>query len=222
MTIRFRAGITHTNPRKAKEDVALAAFGDDHDEPYFVDKLTFDGLYALLADMAPTLVAMEPCSGAHQIAEHIEALGHQVMMISGKHVQAWVKDHCNGQKTDLNDAFAILNLAYDRWLTPIRGKTREECRLLALQASYRQLQGQRTKTLVHVKATLHAWGDPIRTGSFNQKALHELIEANRDLFGDEVAETLHLMINRVRDLDHDIATVLKLLPEAAKREPRVS
>ena len=46
------------------------------------------------------------------------------MMISGRHVQAWVKDHCNGQKTDLNDAFAILNLAYDRWLTPIRGKTR--------------------------------------------------------------------------------------------------
>ena len=45
------------------------------------------------------------------------------MMISGRHVQAWVKDHCNGQKTDLNDAFAILNLAYDRWLTPIRGKT---------------------------------------------------------------------------------------------------
>ena len=62
------------------------------------------------------------------------------MMISGRHVQAWVKDHCNGQKTDLNDAFAILNLAYDRWLTPIRGKTREECRLLALQSSYRQLK----------------------------------------------------------------------------------
>ena len=62
------------------------------------------------------------------------------MMISG-HVQAWVKDHCNGQKTDLTDAFAILNLAYDRWLTPIRGKTREECRLLALQSSYRQFKG---------------------------------------------------------------------------------
>ncbi len=82
----------------AKEDVALAAFGDDHDEPYFVDKLTFDGLYALLADMAPTLVAMEPCSGAHQIAEHIEALGHQVMMISGKHVQAWVRIIATGRR----------------------------------------------------------------------------------------------------------------------------
>ena len=35
----------------AKEDVALAAFGDDHDEPYFVDKLTFDGLYALLGKL---------------------------------------------------------------------------------------------------------------------------------------------------------------------------
>ena len=65
---------------------------------------------------------MEPCRGVHQIAEQIQELGHEVMMISGRHVQAWVKDHCNGQKTDLNDAFAILNLAYDRWLTPIRGR----------------------------------------------------------------------------------------------------
>ena len=206
----------------AKEDVALAAFDSEHKEPYLIDRISYDKLYELLTDMAPTLVAMEPCSGAHQICEQIEALGHEVLMISGRHVQAWVKDHCNGQKTDLNDAFAILNLAYDRWLTPIRGKTREECRLLALQASYRQLKGQRTKTLVHVKATLHAWGFPIRTGSFNQKVLHELIDANREAFGDEMAETLHLMINRVRDLDHDIATVLKLLTEATKRDPRAS
>ena len=206
----------------AKTDVALAAFDSDHKEPYFIDRIPYDKLYELLANMAPTLVAMEPCSGAHQIAEQIQALGHEVMMISGRHVQAWVKDHCNGQKTDLNDAFAILNLAYDRWLTPIRGKTREECRLLALQASYRQLKGQRTKTMVHVKATLHAWGFPIRTGSFNQKALRELIDANREAFGGEMAETLHLMIDRVRDLDHDIATVLKLLTEATKRDPRAS
>ena len=204
----------------AKTDMTLAAFDSDHKEPYFIDRIPYDKLYELLANMAPTLVAMEPCSGAHQIAEQIQALGHEVMMISGRHVQAWVKDHYNGQKTDLNDAFAILNLAYDRWLTPIRGKTREECRLLALQASYRQLKGQRTKTMVHVKATLHAWGFPIRTGSFNQKALRELIDANREAFGGEMAETLHLMIDRVRGLDHDIATVLKLLTEATKRDPR--
>ena len=76
--------------------------------------------------------------------------------------------------------------------------------------------------MVHVKATLHAWGFPIRAGSFNQKVLHELIDTNREAFGDEVVETLHLMINRVRDLDHDIATVLKLLTEATKRDPRAS
>lgn len=100
----------------AKEDTAIAAFGPDHEGPYLIDRMPYDKLYELLADMAPTLVAMEPCSGAHQIAEQIQELGHEVMMISGRHVQAWVKDHCNGQKTDLNDAFAILNLAYDRWL----------------------------------------------------------------------------------------------------------
>lgn len=57
---------------------------------------------------------------------------------------------------------------------------------------------------------------------FVRALLHELIDANREAFGDEVVETLHLMINRVRDLDHDIATVLKLLTEATKRDPRAS
>ena len=63
---------------------------------------------------------------------------------------------------------------------------------------------------------------PFAAGSFNQKVLHELIDTNREAFGDEVVETLHLMINRVRDLDDDIATVLKLLTEATKRDPRAS
>lgn len=66
----------------AKEDVALAAFDPDHKEPYLIDRISYDKLYALLADMAPTLVAMEPCSGAHQIAEQIEALGHEREFLS--------------------------------------------------------------------------------------------------------------------------------------------
>ena len=55
----------------AKEDAAIAAFGPDHEGPYLIDRIPYDKLYELLADMAPTLVAMEPCSGAHQIAEQI-------------------------------------------------------------------------------------------------------------------------------------------------------
>ena len=51
----------------AKEDVALAAFDSEHKEPYLIDRISYDKLYELLADMAPTLVAMEPCSGANQI-----------------------------------------------------------------------------------------------------------------------------------------------------------
>ena len=57
------------------------------------------------------------------------------MMISG-HVQDGVKNH-NGQKTDLNDAFAIPNLAYDRWLTPIREQTAFLTRLPRMGVSQR-------------------------------------------------------------------------------------
>lgn len=138
-----------------KEEVAIAAFASDHEAPYLIDRMLYDKLYALLADMAPTLVAMEPCSGSHKIAEQIEALGHEVIMISGPHVQTWVQDHFNGQQTDLNAALALLNLAYDRLLTPLVEKTREECRLLTLRASYRELLDQRSLTLDHVTTTLN-------------------------------------------------------------------
>ena len=37
----------------AKTDVALAAFDSDHKEPYFIDRIPYDKLYELLADMAP-------------------------------------------------------------------------------------------------------------------------------------------------------------------------
>lgn len=40
----------------AKTDVALAAFDSDHKEPYFIDRIPYDKLYELLANMAPTLV----------------------------------------------------------------------------------------------------------------------------------------------------------------------
>ena len=39
----------------AKTDVALAAFDSDHKEPYFIDRIPYDKLYELLANMAPTL-----------------------------------------------------------------------------------------------------------------------------------------------------------------------
>ena len=39
----------------AKEDTAIAAFGPDHEGPYLIDRMPYDKLYELLADMAPTL-----------------------------------------------------------------------------------------------------------------------------------------------------------------------
>ena len=42
-----------------KTDVVLATFDSDHKAPYLIDQLPYDKLYELLADLAPTLVAME-------------------------------------------------------------------------------------------------------------------------------------------------------------------
>ena len=45
----------------AKEDTAIAAFGPDHEGPYLIDRIPYDKLYELLADMARH-GAMQWCS----------------------------------------------------------------------------------------------------------------------------------------------------------------
>ena len=66
-------------------------------------KVTRRQLLPLLADLGPSLVGMEACSGAHYWAREIEKLGHQVRLINPRFVTPYVKTN----KNDANDAEAI-------------------------------------------------------------------------------------------------------------------
>jgi transposase len=54
-------------------------------------KVTRRQLLPLLADLGPSLVGMEACSGAHYWAREIEKLGHQVRLINPRFVTPYVK-----------------------------------------------------------------------------------------------------------------------------------
>jgi transposase len=53
-------------------------------------------LLSFLARQAPCRIAMEACSGAHWIAQQIEALGHEARLFPPKHVKGYLR----GQKND--------------------------------------------------------------------------------------------------------------------------
>lgn len=55
------------------------------------------------ANLPPTPVGVEACSGSHYWARQSRALGHDVKLIAAQHTRAYV----TGNKNDVNDAAAI-------------------------------------------------------------------------------------------------------------------
>src|SRR5262249_44361665 len=62
-------------------------------------------LLALFANLAPCTVGLEACSGAHQLARELTAMGHTVRIIAAK----FVAPHRTSGKNDHNDARAIVD-----------------------------------------------------------------------------------------------------------------
>ena len=64
------------------------------------ERLTRPQIEVRLANLAPCLVGMEACVGAHHLGRRVEALGHDVRLMAAKYVRPF----CRKQKNDFNDA----------------------------------------------------------------------------------------------------------------------
>jgi transposase len=73
------------------------------------------------AGLAPCVVAMEACAGAHYWAREIAAVGHEVRLIPPAYVKPFVKR----QKNDAADAEAICEAAQRPTMRFVRPKSAE-------------------------------------------------------------------------------------------------
>ena len=67
-------------------------------------KLSRGQLENFLANLAPCLIGMEACVGAHHLSRRQIALGHDARLMPAKYVKPFVKGH----KNDYRDAEAIV------------------------------------------------------------------------------------------------------------------
>ena len=71
-------------------------------------RLTREALLPFLARLAPVLIGMEACGGAHYWARRFREHGHTVKLIAPQFVKPYVKSN----KNDPADAEAICGLVY--------------------------------------------------------------------------------------------------------------
>ncbi|MFT5140500.1 MAG: transposase [Rhodothermales bacterium] len=97
-----------------------------------------------IAQLDPTIIAMESCSSAHYWGRAIETMGHKVLLIPAQHVTPFVR----GGKSDARDALAICEAAQRPDLHPVPIKSIEQQDIQLLHR-LRQRQVQHSTALAN-------------------------------------------------------------------------
>jgi transposase len=144
-------------------------------------------LMELFANLAPSKVGLEACSGSHQLARELIALGHTVRIMAAK----FVAPHRTSGKNDRNDARAIVDALLHRRTRFVPVKSQEQQALLSLQRARAGFVEERTALVNRIRGLLAEFGVtlPVKI----EKVRHGALRAAQrlPLLARQVIEQLH-------------------------------
>jgi transposase len=106
-------------------------------------RLHRENVIKLASNLAPCVMAMEACCGAHHLGRILRDQGHQVRLISPEYVRPYVKSH----KNDDWDAEAIAEAATRPTMRFVELKSSEQLDMQSLHRVRDRLVGERTALL---------------------------------------------------------------------------
>src|SRR5690349_3486354 len=109
-----------------------------------------ESIVALTKGIAPCVVAMEACCGAHHLGRLLAAQGHQVRLMSPEYVRPYVK----AQKNDDRDAEAIAEAATRPTMRFVELKSEEQLDMQTLHRARDRLVAERTALINQLRAIL--------------------------------------------------------------------
>jgi transposase len=133
-------------------------------------RLRPDNIPSFTKDLAPYVVAMEACCGAHHLGRLLAAQGHQVRLMSPEYVRPYVKAH----KNDDRDAEAIAEAATRPTMRLVELKAEAQLDMQTLHRARDRLIGERTALINQLRAILLERGITIPQG---RRKLHRQLAA---------------------------------------------
>jgi transposase len=153
---------------------------------------------------SPCLVGIEACGGSQHWARQLQAMGHEVKLMSGKMVKAFV----SGNKNDVADARVIWMAARQPCVKAVAVKSEAQQAVLAMHRVRQQLVKIRTAQRNELRGLLTEYGEVFGLGRvvFNagmKGALARLAERLPAVLID----TLREQWNELNRLDERIAAI---------------
>src|SRR5258708_15087737 len=156
-----------------------------------------DQLVKVVAGIAPCVIGMEACSGAHEWGRRFQEHGQTVRLMAPKFVAAYRKSG----KNDGNDAEAICEAVTRRSMRFVPVKSLEQQALLAIHRVRQGFVVERTAIINRLRGLLCEFGVvlPLRSVTVRRQAA----QASEDL-PDLARRALRDLLDELRSLDERI------------------
>lgn len=156
------------------------------------------------ANRPPCLIGMEACGGSQHWARKLQELGHEVKLMSGKMVKAFV----SGNKNDAADARAIYMAAQQLEVKAVAIKTEAQQAVLAMHRIRQQLVKMRTAQMNALRGLLAEYGEVFGTGRKSFDAgIRAALERLAERLPMPLIDTLRDQWNELARLDDRITRI---------------
>lgn len=167
-------------------------------------QLKRDKFLAYFANRQSCLIGMEACGGAQHWARQLRLMGHEVRLLAGKSVKAFV----TGNKNDRHDARAIWTAVQQPHVKSVAIKTEEQQAILALHRMRSQLVKFRTAQINGLRGLLTEYGEVMPQGkAAMRREIVEVLGKLAERLPALVIETLREQWARIGKLDEEIEAI---------------
>lgn len=165
-----------------------------------------EGAMKLAASLAPCVVAMEACCGAHHLGRMLRDQGHEVRLMSPEYVRPYVK----AQKNDDRDAEAIAEAATRPTMRFVELKSAEQLDMQSLHRVRERLVSERTALTNQLRALL------LERGTVLPKGRRSLELGLKTLLAEDGEGTGRAMSPRIRCLLEEMREEWRALDERVR------
>lgn len=167
------------------------------------------------ATRSACLIGMEACGGSQHWARRLKAMGHDVKLMAGKQVKAFV----SGNKNDAADARAIWLAVQQDSIRAVAIKTEAQQAVLALHRVRQQLVKFRTMQSNGLRGLMSEYGEVMHVG---RKALNEAMPGALQRLSERLPaaliDTLREQWNMLTKLDEQVLQIEQRLVAWMKQD----